>query len=561
MMLKQDIYAYNPNYEWTSHKTYVGLILSWISIAFIVFYMFITTRDYITRPPELVSQGQIDLLTVSQEYPFDIPKIGFMLQYENVSDKNSPGPQYAMNRNNPFVRLQIKHVVMKDQQRISEEILPFDLCTVSSRPSICPIFNTTRHKLKGTFYKENYEFLEVMIRKCMDEPECVSLSEINALLLSGDFRIRVQVSLEAEQFDVEQYHLTGTGRVISNRSMDFYAMPNIEISAEIILQANTVSQENRHIGSPPIPETSINILSFFGRETAYIPRMPTEANFMTFNIRLADTLREEEVSYWCPSILDLFGLWGAMMSFITALSLGFMAIQYNKWSFHRHFKNAMLQKRFAAQRQTYAAMQWIRNNPNPSFLESRNRNEMYNNLQIQYDALMVEPDIRLFENHHFDSKGRMIISPAELKFPSTPFGELRRLALLEHGKKKRAAEFISVWYARHLIKKGFIRDEERRRQVFVVDPAKFTTETTTATTVWNSYPSIANTIFSNKLWQNLRSRKRHVSSTLLPVVDTGFDANAKNRCENVNYKEQQDGIPATPVETEHGNKRLRNGKS
>ena len=58
------------------------------------------------------------------------------------------------------------------------------------------------------------------------------------------------------------------------------------------------------------------------------------------------------------------------------------------------------------------------------------------------------------------------MSAAELKYPSTAFGELRRLAIVEHGKKKRAARFLSLWYGRQLVKRGFIKDAQRRRELF-----------------------------------------------------------------------------------------------
>ena len=31
---RHDIFAYNPSYEWTSHKTRVGMVLSYLTIAF-----------------------------------------------------------------------------------------------------------------------------------------------------------------------------------------------------------------------------------------------------------------------------------------------------------------------------------------------------------------------------------------------------------------------------------------------------------------------------------------------------------------------------------------------
>jgi len=291
----RDIYAYNPSYEWTAHKTCFGMVMSYISIAFIVFYVALTTRDYIMKPPELVSQGDIDLLQVVREIPFNIPKLGLRLSYTNTS--NPLGPQAALENNNPYVRLQFRHVIMKDQERVQETILPFYRCTVSSRPSLCPIVNTTTYKLKGIFWKQDYEFLEILVNKCTGDIGCAPLKVINQKLRSGEFRIRAQVSMEAEQFDIERFHQTGTGQVISNRSFDYYALPDIELKSDIIFRARKIQKEQRYIGSPPMPETVINVLSLFGRDTDYIPRIPNETNMMTFHVRLADNVKEEEVAY------------------------------------------------------------------------------------------------------------------------------------------------------------------------------------------------------------------------------------------------------------------------
>jgi hypothetical protein len=196
---------------------------------------------------------------------------------------------------------------------------------------------------------------------------------------------------------------------------------------------------------------------------------------MTFAIRLSDNVKLEEVAYWCPSILDLFGLWGAMASFAASLSLGFIAMAYNRWSFQRHFRNVTKHKRQEAQRLTMSAMEFVRKDENNN--TTRNRRDIYQSLQAQYDALLVEPDLRLFETHHFDDEGRVALSAAELKFPSTVFGELRRIAILEHGKKKRAAKFLSIWYGRHLVRKGYITDPQRRFELFAPADGKHITAT------------------------------------------------------------------------------------
>lgn len=470
---RHDIFAYDPSYEWTSYKTVLGSVLSFLAISFILFYIAITSRDYIARPPELVSQGDIDLLQIEREFPFPIPIVGIRVGYTNTSDPSANDRIAALENVNPYVRFRFRHVVVKDQQRVLETELPFKECIVSSIPSMCPIVNETQ-KLLGSFYKEDYKFLEILVDKCTESQNtsnCAPLSEINEKIQSGEFRIRAQLGLESQQFDVERFHTTGSGYAISNRSFEYFGLPDVELQSEIFLQARKISKEQRYLGSPPLPETEINVLSLERRETNFRPRLASETNLMTFVIRLSDNVRLEEVSYWCPSVLDLFGMWGAMASFAASLSLGFFAYQYNKWHFHRHFEHATRQKRRDAQQQTAATMNWLRNNDN-CFSSPNHREEMYNNLQTQYDALMVEPDLRLFETHHFNDEGRMIMSAAEMKFPSTAFGELRRIAVMKHSKKKQAAQFLSLWYGRHLVRKGFIRNEKRRRQLFTPPPAE-----------------------------------------------------------------------------------------
>jgi len=462
---RHDIFAFNPSYEWTSHKTRTGMVLSYLTIAFLVFYIVLTTRDYVVRPPELVSQGDIDLLQVAREIPFRVPRFGIRVGYTDTGEENARVA--ALHNENPYVRFQMKHVVMKDQERVRETDLKTEECIVSSIKSQCPVVKDSETddniRLKGIYYKQDYEFVEILVRKCTGDPSCAPLEEINELIQSGAFRIRAQLSLEAQQFDVERFHVTGKGYTISNRSFEYFNLPDVELHSDIVMQARKISKEQRYIGSPPMPETEIDVLSFRSRETNFRPRTTNETLLMAFQIKLADSVLLEEVNYWCPSILDLFGLWGAMASFAASLSLGFIAYQYNKWHFYRHFHHAALQKRRDAQQMTLASMKWVRNNDANL---TPNRNDIYDNLQTQYDALMIQPDIRLFESHHFNKQGRMAMTAMELKIPTTAFGELRRIAVLEHAKKKRAAQFLSVWYARHLVKKGFVRDEKRRRELF-----------------------------------------------------------------------------------------------
>eukprot|EP00977_Amphora_coffeiformis_P008775 scaffold1990_cov181-Amphora_coffeaeformis.AAC.4 len=223
---KHDLYAFNPTYEWTSYKTRFGVVMSYMTVVFLLFYMFITTRDYMVRPPELVSQGDIDLLQTAETYPFTIPKIGLRIGYTNESDPTDR--IVALENSNPYVRFHFRHVVVQDQVRVRETELRAEGCIVSSIPSLCPSVNET-YKLQGTFYKQEFRFLEIYLDKCIGEDACAPIDEINEKLSSGQFRVRAQVSLESEQFDVEKFHATGIGSTVSNRSLEYFGLPGLEV--------------------------------------------------------------------------------------------------------------------------------------------------------------------------------------------------------------------------------------------------------------------------------------------------------------------------------------------
>lgn len=139
--------------------------------------------------------------------------------------------------------------------------------------------------------------------------------------------------------------------------------------------------------------------------------------------------------------------------------------------------------------------------------------ESYNNLRSQYDALMVEPDIRLFEEHHFGPDGRVNVTAEELKYPTTAFGELRRIAIEQHMRKKRAARLICLWWGSILVRKGFITDDERKRELFEVHPDMSSQDLGSRHRSINDTNGSVVSRGSNLLWIRRRlSRKSHSAS-------------------------------------------------
>ena len=83
----------------------VGMILSYLTVTILCLYIGVTFRDFVWRPPELVSQGDIDLLQVEREIPIRIPRIGISVSYLN--DNTEAGRQDAEQNNNPATTINI----------------------------------------------------------------------------------------------------------------------------------------------------------------------------------------------------------------------------------------------------------------------------------------------------------------------------------------------------------------------------------------------------------------------------------------------------------------------
>mmetsp|Transcript_25223 Transcript_25223/g.37251 ORF Transcript_25223/g.37251 Transcript_25223/m.37251 type:complete len:234 (+) Transcript_25223:756-1457(+) len=182
----------------------------------------------------------------------------------------------------------------------------------------------------------------------------------------------------------------------------YYLFSPLSFLNEVYLQGRSIDHEHPHIGSPPLPETNTRILGFDKVEERQAPKHDGDGySYMSFFIRLSPSLSMEETSYWVPSILDLFAMWGALFSFLSTLSIGLVATTYNQKRGYRSFKRR------------------------------------------------GGSDIRLYDKQDFDRHGRLACLAEERKIPTTLFGELRAYAEIEQKKKKKA----SVLLCRTMVKR------------------------------------------------------------------------------------------------------------
>ena len=76
-----DFFAYDPSYELATFKTWVGVVLSNLTLFALLLYIGLTARDFVTRPPELVTKQTLELPNFADKLLFDIPDIALNMAY------------------------------------------------------------------------------------------------------------------------------------------------------------------------------------------------------------------------------------------------------------------------------------------------------------------------------------------------------------------------------------------------------------------------------------------------------------------------------------------------
>ena len=462
-----DLYGYDPSYELATFKTWAGVALSKLTMVALLFYVGFTAHDFVTRPPELVANQKIELPDSVGTMLFDVPDISVSMAYSIVThDENRTtivsNKTYldAKNTDRHF-RYSFSHRTIQEQDRRPRTIV--DIPSIESvvgnvGHELCPDKSklSGNYVLEGDYTKPKYQYLQLRVEKCLDSPECAPLDETNAILDSGEAQIKIY--LKTQLFDVNTFHKTGNGVFDNLASWRLWGMNRVEQRYEMIFQPFFITEDERFAGSPPLPQKFTTFLGFNHLETIMQPRTDDLPDIGTWYFRLDNSVHVENITYWSRSLFDLFAMWGAMASFLFQLSFGLVARVYNKWKFHKYFVKSSGKMKDEAESKITTAMNLIA----PGGKRSA---ELYKAIRSQFDLMIVQPDVRLFDAHHFDNVGRMIATPEELRFPSTAYGHVRKFANAQFMMEYRAATIISRWYARSLHERSRIPISNRRLQL------------------------------------------------------------------------------------------------
>ena len=386
-----DMYAHTPTYDLPAFTSWCGVAATFLTVTLYLSYMCVTLGQYVRNPPELGLQGTQSVDGVA----FPNPTIGLSVRY---TDANGERQHVMPSANDDYFQVAAFHVTIQPNSRI-ETPLPLKRCPAPKNSEINHLNShicldneaiTEKLMLEGDYVSDTYKFIKVKVLVC--QANCaISKEEIENVVESG---VVVESVFYVQHFEVDTMGLSRC-----RMSERWYMVPGLEVLNEVYLLPRVIQHERRHWGSPPFPETETRLLDFEKIDSRLSPRRNGDS-YMTFYFRLSHGLSLEETAYWMPSLLDLFGAWGAFASFLSTLSLGLVARRYNQYRSQRSFSKNVGRHTLAGD------------------------------------------DIRLYEKKHFDEQGRLIVTPNELQQPSTAYGELRLYASREHLRKKKAAEKI-----------------------------------------------------------------------------------------------------------------------
>mmetsp|Transcript_18248 Transcript_18248/g.27364 ORF Transcript_18248/g.27364 Transcript_18248/m.27364 type:complete len:553 (-) Transcript_18248:118-1776(-) len=504
-----DLFSFSPMYEYTSYSSNFGAFCSLISVSTLILFIAVSTKDFIYEPPELVKQGSMTLPVEQNRTFFEPPPVALSISYwlKDHTSGNWTNPKVDFTNSDPYFRYKFTAKAIREQDslpRVETDIsgveCSWDDATVNI---VCPDEDLRRKQtIQGSYNLFLYQYFEVEVLKCSADSGatgCAPKEEIDALIEAGD--VMVILHLREEIFDPIKYHYnnpkdtkkdamddyfdTKRGVYGNLQSWRFYALPRQEQLMEVYMEGRYVKIEERFIGSPPMKETTTKLISFRDLDTIYKYAPHDEITIMNFYFRMYSQTTSEEVQYWMRSLLDLFSYWGAMASFLSVCSFGVLARWYNQWKFQSNFQKEI-----------------------GTTMKNDSKLVPTSNYQASSTGHIFD-DIRLFNQSDFDNAGQLKMTREEFYFPSTPYGEVRKIALMEHLRKRNAANKIGSWYKRKteilqkrnikILRKGRESIEDDKNQEHVSFPLSPTTASWQSSIdgdllSWPSFSSLATEI-------------------------------------------------------------------
>jgi len=421
-----DLFSFipRPTYGFKSYSSLFGVICSVISLSILLLYIAISLKDFIGRPPQLVKYGSVPLSgAMSGGSSFAPPPIAVEISY-SIQDQVSGNWTHSTvdyTNTDPYFRYKILSNTVEEHHTFqrTHTLVPGVECSWNSAATtknvICPDEEVrTALRLEGSYDLPLYRYLEVQVERCSGI-SCASPEQIDAVIESGD--VSVVLYTKEEDFDALMYHQNVKGGYYNSKRgvyendqrWEFYPLSNREQRTDISMEIRSIKAESPYFGSLQ-SLSNVDIMTFHSINSTL--KGGGRNKIMNFYFKLHNRVSEEQVEYSIRSVLHLVSSWGGMASFITIFTFSILTQWYNKRNFRR-----MLEK--------------AKNNSRPP--ES-----------------WLFTDIRFLHKEDFDEKGQFQLSMEELHFPSHLMGELRRIALVEHLRKREAANKIANWYRDHI---------------------------------------------------------------------------------------------------------------
>lgn len=415
-----DLFAFGPIVSnFPSVSSCFGVICSVISIAILILYMIIASKEFVTQQPHLVQVGSTQPPLRHGQYGLKIPRVAIEMSYWKT-DKlsgNLTHVQLDSFNDDPYFRYEFYAKQIKEQDMLPRTQIKYPgreckLHESIQNEVICPheTLHSNQH-LEGTFQHGLFQYFEIELKKCSggQAKGCAPQEDINECIQRGDVFIVLHVL--DEDFDPVQYHTSNnlTNAITTNlNSWRFFVEPNREQMTEVFMEGRKIMSEHQLWGS--FSRTNVDITSYHAKDTTY--RYNTGIELVNFYFRLHNQIRQEKIWYQRNSIL-----WGAITALFVIFCFGKLAGLYNQWIF----------KSFLGEME-----------------KSLVTDEQLSTTQMIERRFLADP--RFLVKEDFDQQGSLKRSIEDLYFPTKPIGELRRIALQEHVRRHQAATKLSVWY-------------------------------------------------------------------------------------------------------------------
>jgi len=467
-----DLYGIRPTYEWKSISSPFSKIMTIVTIGLALGYVSFTLQTFLGTPAELVQRSNF---VMDHDAFFKPPLVAFSVEYA-VRNETTGEKEYRFldfENEDTYFTFEYQHSKFIEQRKGGKftnaivELIDCGDMVEGYFPGLFCLSPEHAHKypLQGEWIFPIYQYLNFKLNRCIGTTPggtpCANEMEVAKVVASSD-SVQIALVVSGETYD------PATGPRPVSHSWRWFAKPFYSLQHEVYLGQSIVDVP---VSRWTETQDTVDLIHVSHLDSYDRPMDSPQTEYLEFFVRMDTTATQSELVYPTGSFITLVTLWGAFLNVLVNFSLGLLTRLVNNEIFKKRLKRSTKKwkdRQLKKESDQQQVVQDLKDECAPE--QAPIKLHRYLPRSPCYEHPLDKLDVRLMDAEDLDAQGRFQVSPNELFHPTTVFGELRLMALKEHGRKRQAVTVLENFYLKHVAQairqRGLMLDESERTSIW-----------------------------------------------------------------------------------------------